>query len=115
MRADLKLKVLAAKCRVMGEVESAVVIGGPPDAMERLIEGRSELNVLYEFHCLAAVARAQALHLVSSREAFVLREYVTQQKFGEGKTLKEVADLLQRRMADRSPQTERLREVARWA
>jgi hypothetical protein len=109
-----KIKVLAAKCALMQDAEGRQVIIGPADAVERLIEGRSELSVLYDFHCLAAEARAQALHLTCSRDAFILREYVTQQMFGECKTLQEVRGLLDKRAADQSEQTIRLREVASW-
>lgn len=61
-----------------------------------------ELETLYRFFNAGAAARAQALHLTSTRESFVLREYLDHQLYAECKSLDEVEAKLEERRADQS-------------
>lgn len=74
--------------------------------------GGSELETLHRFSCLAARAKAQALHLTCSRAEFILREYVTMQLHASAPTLDAVEAIIVKREADMDPMVVRLRELA---
>lgn len=81
-------------------------------ALMQSVKGEVELEILYRFFNLSSVARVQALHLTSTRSDFVLREYVDQQEFARCANLDEVEKAIEKRKADMSARTVRLRELA---
>lgn len=93
------------------EAARGVTEAGDQPLQKKALEGKGELDLLYRFHSLAAEATAQALHLTASREQFLLREYVSLQVYAECAALEEVAEAIERRKADQSEQTNRLRLV----
>lgn len=94
-----------------GDQHEVVAFREGNGGLERFV-ARVEREALHRHADLVLKAQAQALHLSTTRDHYILREWVSRQPYAEVTSMDAVEETLARRAEDQSAETNRLRRIA---